>query len=363
MKRILTIAAVSLASLSATAQGWVYSEEFKTDFQTSQDKGLDFVNCKTGVKYDAWNALYCTRKNGIGSVARVGSRVNTSGLYGKVARAVAARRPGSSSSSRSSTSRRVGNYNYNTSDAHINWVHERQAQIQAAKEEAAYKKKMEELQRKIADDNRAAEVTAQTNAALQVQTNARMARDRWHATQGAALAQQRARQAIVRHGSQFDEMKPQSTGSQQASRLRGANKPRRTMTYNPKPRNTARRILPQVIRKQRDPEADAINRQRGKTFAANVAKMELQSRPQPSRILIDMEKSRGWNSGKQFVLSEHAVSSLGKDWISVDLKPQYAPSTKRKMTREDYHNLIAIEIIEQRPLTPAEEKYYDNLIP
>lgn len=374
MKKLILSAIICLGAIPAVAQGWVYSDEFKTDVWTSQDKGLDFVDCN-GTKYDAWNALYCTRTNGIESVQRLGSRVNTSGLYNKVARGVAAKKPRSSSSAKYSNTRSVGSYNNQFENSQFRrW---RQEQIQAAREEEARRKRWEEMQRRIADDNRAAAVTAQTNAALQAQTNARIARDNWHATEGAALAQQRARQAMVKQGPQFDKMKPQSTGSQQASRLRGTNKPRRTMTYNPRPRNTARRVLPQVqrkapvlsareqqLRQKQMQEALEMRKKRqiqARQLAINVAKMELQSRPQPSRILISQEKSKGWNSGKPFVLSEHATSTLGQDWNSESLTPKYAPSTKRKMTAEERHNLIVIEMIDQRPLTPAEEKYYENL--
>ncbi len=249
MKKLILTAAICLGAISVSAQGWVYSEELRTDVWTNQDKGMDYVDCSDGTKYDAWNALYCTRKNGIESVVRVGSRSNTSGLYDKVAAATRRSQPRNGSSAKSSSSRSVGTYNYNTSDAHIQWARNRQAQIQAAREEAAYKKRMEDMQKKIADDNRAAAVTAQTNAALQVQTNARIQRDRWHATEGAAQAQQRARQAVVVQGPQFDKMKPQSTGSQQASRLRGANKPRRFMApQNTNARNTARKPMPAVQR-------------------------------------------------------------------------------------------------------------------
>ncbi|GEM_PF-1755910 len=338
--------------------------------------------------------------------------VNTSGLYGKVARGVAAQRPRrNGSSAKSSSSRGVGTYNYNTSDAHIQWARNRQEQIKAAREKDAYEKKMMELQRKIADDNRAADVTAQTNAALQGQTNARIQRDRWHATEGAAQAQQRARQAVVVQGPQFDKMKPQSTGSQQASRLRGANKPRRVMaTPTPTARNTVRKPMPAVQRshtlspQQRQELRQAMLNRREQQHQKRLAIAESQksgSKKSPAayyddkgRLVIDEHaysslgknnvNNRGskpipypkpttpqspgarYTSDGRLVLDSHAHSSLGQDWRSEDLKPLPAPPSaatrvRRKMTQEEYHNLVVIELIDQRPLTPAEKEYYDNL--
>lgn len=411
MKKLILTTAICLGAISVSAQGWVYSEELRTDVWTNQDKGMDYVDCSDGTKYDAWNALYCTRKNGIESVVRVGSRPNTSGLYDKVAAATRRSQPRNGSSAKSSSSRSVGTYNYNTSDAHIQWARNRQAQIQAAREEAAYKKRMEDMQKKIADDNRAAAVTAQTNAALQVQTNARIQRDRWHATEGAAQAQQRARQAVVVQGPQFDKMKPQSTGSQQASRLRGANKPRRFMApQNTNARNTARKPMPAVQRshtlspQQRQELRQAILNRREQQRQKRLAIAESQksgSKKSPAayydnkgRLVIDEHaysslgknnvNNRGskpvpypkpttphspgarYTSDGRLVLDSHAHSSLGQDWRSEDLKPLPAPPSaatrvRRKMTQEEYHNLVVIEMIDQRPLTPAEKEYYDNL--
>lgn len=411
MKKLILTTAICLGAISVSAQGWVYSEELRTDVWTNQDKGMDYVDCSDGTKYDAWNALYCTRKNGIESVVRVGSRPNTSGLYDKVAAATRRSQPRNGSSAKSSSTRSVGSYNHNTSDAHIQWARNRQAQIQAAREEAAYKKRMEDMQKKIADDNRAAAVTAQTNAALQGQTNARIQRDRWHATEGAAQAQQRARQAVVVQGPQFDKMKPQSTGSQQASRLRGANKPRRFMApQNTNARNTARKPMPAVQRshtlspQQRQELRQAILNRREQQRQKRLAIAESQksgSKKSPAayyddkgRLVIDehayssLGKNNVNNRGSKpvpypkpttpqspgarytrdgrLVLDDHAHSSLGQDWRSEDLKPLPAPPSaatrvRRKMTQEEYHNLVVIEMIDERPLTPAEKEYYDNL--
>lgn len=381
MKKIIISAIICLGTITASGQKGLNDDYFGM-FEYVDNPEID---CNDG-RHDALVVPRCMARDFIKQDKKRGIDLttytyvkpdNTSGLYNKVARGVAAQRPRSGSSAKSSNTRKVGSYNYNTSDAHINWMRNRQEQIQAANEEAARRKRWKEMQQRIAEDNRAADVTAQTNAALQAQTNARIARDNWHATEGAALAQQRARQAMVKQGPQFDKMKPQSTGSQQASRLRGTNKPRRTLTYNPRPRNTARRVLPQVqrkapvlsaheqqLRQKHMQQALELRKKRqiqARQLAVNVAKMELQSRPQPSRILISQEKSKGWNSGKPLVLSEHATSTLGQDWNTESLTPKYAPSTKRKMTAEERHNLIVIEMIDQRPLTPAEEKYYENL--
>jgi hypothetical protein len=366
MKKIVLAAIFILGAISAMAQEWKYSEEFKTDFWTNQDKGMDFVDCN-GIKYDAWNALYCTRKNGIGSVVRIGSEPKTSGLYDKVARGVAAQRPRNGhSSTTSSRSGSVGTHNYNTSDSHIEWMHNRQAQIQAAREEAYRKKKMEEQQRKIAEDNRAQAVTAQTNAMLQPRTNARIQRDHWHASQGAAIAQLRARKSMVKVGPNFDKMKPKSTGSQQAARLRGSNKPRRFMAAN-NIRNTVRKPLTEVQR----PNSSPVQKIK-KLQQALHSKQQYQQNARQAVVVkkngTAQKKSTAAHYSKNgmLVLDEHAYSSLGKDWNGDGFKPLPPPPApvtkiKRKMTQEEYHNLIVIEMIEQRPLTPSEKNYYDNL--
>ena len=288
---------------------------------------------------------------------------NTSGLYGKVARGVASQRPKrNGSSAKSSGSRGVGSYNYNTSDAHIRWQRDRQAQINAAREKAAHEKKMRELQKKIADDNRAAAVTAQTNAALQAQTDARIQRDRWHASEGAALAQQRARQALVVQGPQFDKMKPQSTGTQQASRLRGANKPRRVMATG---NNTARKPMPAVQRshslsqQQREELRQAIRNRMEKQRQLRLAVAGKQ------KVAPKKTPAAYYDNNGRLVLDKHAHSSLGKDWHSESFTPLPAPPpvtrVRRKMTQQEYHNLIVIEMIDRRPMTQAEKNHYDNL--
>lgn len=360
MKKMYLAVMLSLGILSATAQGWVYSEEFGTDFWGNPELEKDFIDCRNGDRgdrIDAMQALQNTRKYGMYSVIRTGNHVNSSDIYNRVARGVAAQSSKRSSSSASSGSRRVGTKNYNTSDAHIEWVRNRQAQIQAAREKDAHEKRMKQ----IAEDNRAAAITAQTNAMLQTQTNARIQRDQWHASQGAALAQQRARQAVVVQGPQFNNMKPRSTGSQQASRLRGANKPRRFMT-EPKARNTVRKPMPsvqrhsQITEQQRQELQQAIRERRERQHALREA-MAQRKKAQTSKSPAAYYTTQG-----RLILDEHAYSSLGRDWGTIDLDPLPSPPPiKRKMTAEEYHRLVTIEIIEQRPLTPAEEKFYENL--
>lgn len=295
---------------------------------------------------------------------------NTSGLTYKVARGIAAQRPRRSSSSSGYKSYRVGNYNNAVENAHF--AAERRAQMEAARREAERRRRWEEQQRKIAEDNRAAAVTAQTNALLQGQTNARIASDQWNATEGAKLAQQRARQAMVKPGAQFDRMKPKSSGSQQASRLRGYNKPRRVMAAKPVKRNTARRALQPVNRKTSKLSAHeqqlrqqhlqrAIEMRKKRQLQLRNSQVTAQNQKQAKKSVAKKNPAAYYNKDTKLVLDSHAQSSLGKDWGSIDLKPVYAPSVKRKMTEEERHKLIVIEMIDQRPLTAAEEKYYENL--
>lgn len=418
MKKLILTAAICLGTIMASGQG--LNDGY---FGLFTDVHNPEIDCNTGLRDDMM-VQRCLTKDFISDDPNDSTRgadlttytyikpVNTSGLYGNVARGVAAQRlRRNGSSAKSSSTRSVGTNNYNTSDAHIQWARNRQAQIQAAREEAAYKRRMEEMQKKIADDNRAAAVTAQTNAALQGQTDARIQRDRWHATEGAAKAQQRARQAVVVQGPQFDKMKPQSTGSQQASRLRGANKPRRFMApQNTNARNTSRKPMPAVQRnhtlspQQRQELRQAILNRREQQRQKRLAIAESQksgSKKSPAayyddkgRLVIDehayssLGKNNVNNRGSKpvpypkpttpqspgarytgdgrLVLDSHAHSSLGQDWRSGDLEPLPAPPSaatriRRKMTQEEYHNLVVIEMIDQRPLTPSEKEYYDNL--
>lgn len=420
MKKLILIAAICIETITASGQGWQGLNDGY--FGLFKDVHNPEIDCNTGLR-ENMVVQRCMARDFINNNPTDPTRgadlttytyikpVNTSGLYGKIAAAIRRSQPRNGSSAKSASTRSVGSYNHNTSDAHIQWARNRQAQIQAAREEAAYKKRMEEMQRKIADDNRAAAVAAQTNAALQGQTNARIQRDRWHATEGAAQAQQRARQAVVVQGPQFDKMKPQSTGSQQASRLRGANKPRRFMApQNTNARNTARKPLPAVQRShtlsplQRQELRQAILNRREQQRQRRLAIAESQksgSKKSPAayyddkgRLVIDehayssLGKNNVNNRGSKpvpypkpttpqspgarytrdgrLVLDDHAHSSLGQDWRSEDLNPLPAPPSattrvRRKMTQEEYHNLIVIEMIDQRPLTPSEKEYYDNL--
>ncbi len=410
MNKLILTAIFSLGTIMASGQG--LNDGY---FGLFTDVHNPDVDCSTGVHEDMM-VQRCMTRDFINNDPTDPTRgadlttytyvkpVNTSGLYGKVAAVARRSRPRNGSSAKSSNTRSVGSYNYNTSDAHIQWARNRQAQIQAAREEAAYKKRMEDLQRKIADDDRAATVTAQTNARLQVQTDARIQRDRWHATEGAAQAQQRARRAVVPQGPQFDKMKSQSTGPQQASRLRGTNKPRRFMAPHTA-RNTVRKPMPAVQRchtistQQREELRQAILGRREKQLRQRLAGDEKRgavSKKSPvayyndkGQLVLDEHAysslGQGGNNGKpipssptkqspgtyytkngRLVLDEHAHSSLGQDWRSDDLKPLPPPPApvtrvRRKMTQEEYHNLIVIEMLDQRPLTPAEQKYYENL--
>lgn len=417
MKKLILTAAICLETITASGQG--LNDGY---FGLFTDEHNPEINCNTGLREDMV-VQRCMTRDFINNDPDDPTRgadlttytyikpVNTSGIYDKVAAGVRRSQPRNGSSAKSSRSRGVGTYNYNNSIENMQWRRNRRAQIEAAREAEAYRKKMEEMQRKIADDNRAAAVTAQTNAMLQVRTNARIQRDRWHATEGAAQAQQRARQAVVVQGPQFDKMKPQSTGSQQASRLRGANKPRRFMVpQNTNARNTARKPMPAVQRshtlspQQRQELRQAILNRREQQRQKRLAIAESQksgSKKSPAayydnkgRLVIDehayssLGKNNVNNRGSKpvpypkpttpqspgarytrdgrLVLDDHAHSSLGQDWRSKDLKPLPAPPpavtrVKRKMTREEYHNLVVIEMIDQRPLTPAEKEYYDNL--
>lgn len=380
----MILSAAILGAGDVNAQGYTGWDGARSN----QDRGNDYVDCSTGYREDmaAWRCMNQdwfreadpngTFDNNDWTVV-YGKMPTKSGIYGKVAAASAASRPRRSSSSSSSSVKRVLNNGQKvytgTKSSYFSaeskaWRAQRQAQIQAAREEAAARKREEERQRRIADDNRAAAVEAATNARLQQETNQAIASYQYHATQGARRAQQMARNASTVKGPQFAKHKQQSTSTQQASRLRGANKPRRVMKAQPQvqARNTARPVLKPVKRSAAVHYNDPVYKKRVNAYEAMMAKKELAMRPQPSRILISKEKNKEWNSGKPFLLDEHASSSLGQDWKSDDFKPLPMPPepvtrVKRKMTAEDYHKLVVIEMIDQRPLTPEESAYYDNL--
>lgn len=328
MKKTILIALAGLGALTASGQG--LNDGYFGMFEDGNNPEID---CNTGLR-DVMVVQRCMARDFI-DTDKGGSRGadlntytyrkpnNTNGISDGVWRAYMAQRPkrsnSSAGSSGSASTRRVGTSNYNTSDAHIQWVRNRQEQIRAAREEGARRKRIEDMRRRIADDNRAAAVTAQTNAMLQGQTNARIASDHWHANQGAVVAQQRARQAVVAPGAQFERLKPKSTGSQQASRLRGVNRPRRTMGQ---PRNTVRQQLPPVqrTRPQMTPERAAMLKK------ALMVRAELRRQ--------DAARQRLKNYCG-FVLDPHAVPTTGQDWY-VPINTPRIPD--REIKTSDYYD-------------------------
>ena len=340
MRKILITMVMAAGALVASAQAWEYNDEFKTDFLKSTPE-VEFVDCNRG-RMTAMGVQTCMRRDwmtyGANGTFINSKMTNTTGLYDKVAAGVAAARPkrsgGTSSSGGSKKMRGTGTYNYQTSDAHLQWVANKREQQREAARRAAEKKRQEAIARKIADDNRAAQVEAQTNARLQAQTNAAIARDHYHATEGAMMAQQRARRAARPRGPQFNRYKPTSTGADRASTLRGANKPRRVM--HPQKRNAVRPTLPPVQRQPMTAERAQMLRK------ALQVRAELRRKREVERRLAQY---------KGFVLDEHAHSTLGQDWHSDDFKPQpIAPpptsATIDQLTEEQRHQMIVEEMID-----------------
>lgn len=320
----------------------------------NQDKGYEYVDCNDK-EMNVWEAKYCTGRYGLGAAFHKSAIPNTSELYSKVARGVAAQRPISKSSS--STKGKVGSYNYQTSDAHRQWLANKQERDAQARREAAERKRLEDLQKKIADDNRAAAVEAETNARLQSETNRRIARDQWHATQGAQLVQQRAREAHKLTGPQFANNKPAMTAQQKAATLRNGNRVRKSGSTK---RNVARVVLPPVKRigftgaapRSQLEHALAELKKRQQKLAAQSSGQE------PAQPVMGKDVTVG---GTRFVLSDHATSSLGQDWETVTFTTPRIPSKEKpKMSEADYHRLYCIEMIEGRTLTPQEKAYFDQ---
>lgn len=378
MNKILITTAVMLATASIVmAQGYEYSEYFQTDMlPRSKDVDVEYVNCNTGRK-SLVQAANCMRQdwykggydNGYDHTLIKEKVTSTNGLYKKVAAGVAAQRPRRTSATGSAPTGhvkgKVGSYNYQTSDAHRQWMANRQAQIQVDRERKERLKREEEQRRKIADNNRAAAVTAATNARLQAETNRRIASDHWHANEGAQLVQQRARQAMVVQGPQFNKQ-PKMSAEYQAGLLRRQNKPRRQVYKPTYTRNTARRTLAQVHRTAQTDPARVAALQR-----ALAVKAELEKRKRDAeRLRMQQEKAKAENAprmvavnGKALVeLGPTAHSTLGKDWKTETFTTPDIPSKKRRMTQEEYHRLIVIEMIDNRPLTPAEDEYYKDLL-
>lgn len=351
MKYQILIVALLACILQVNAQD--YPQGDFSPFE-SQDKGYDYVDCK-GNNMNVWQARYCMGRYGLDAAYHKSAIPNTSGLYEKVAQAAAVQRPTTKSSS--STKGKVGSYNYQTSDAHMQWLADKQEREAEARRRAAEKKREEERQRSIADDSRAAAVEAATNARLQGETYRRIASDQWHATQGAALAQQRARDAHKLTGPQFANNKPAMTAQQKAATLRNGNRVRKSGSTK---RNVARVVLPPVKRigftgaapRSQLEHALAELKKRQQKLAAQSSGQE------PAQPVMGKDVTVG---GTRFVLSDHATSSLGQDWETVTFTTPRIPSKEKpKMSEADYHRLYCIEMIEGRTLTPQEKAYFDQ---
>lgn len=332
MKKIFT-AILSIVPLLACAQGWKYSERFRTDVWTGYvDRDIEVVDCSTG-PHEIRPMYQCFRQDAASGLSYgymiKSQKTNINGLTDKVARGVAAARPKRSSSSYYSSGRRSSystgragtSYNHATSQSHIDWVHQKQAERQEAIRRAQEKKRREEIRRRIEDDNRAAAVTAATNARLQGETNRRIQKDYYNANEGAYQAQQRARQAHKIVGPQFQRKK--TSNAERAKMLRGQNKPRRIMYPRRQPQNVARKQLAQVERKQLSPQQQKMLKR------ALMVRAELRRKN---------AAERKWAEYKGIKLSDGAVSTLGKDWNSEGLTtgPLAPPPTTRVSVKTKY---------------------------
>ena len=352
---IVLCAAVTTAIAPCQAQGWRYDERFKTDFLTSSvDREIEVVNCNTGSREMRAIGI-CMRQDvadGMRNpVVLQSHRVKTDGLYNKVSRGVAAARPNRTSSSSRFTAnsmseaRKTGkNYNHSTSAAGRAWRAKMAAERQESIRREQERRRQEKIRKKIADDNRAAAVTAATNARLQGETNRRIQNDYYNANEGAYLAQQRARQAHRTVGPQFKRQET-SSGSDRAKLLRRQNKPRRVMYPQRQPQNTVRKPLAQVERKQLSPEQEVMLKR------ALMVRAELRRKKAA-------EKKR--DEYKGIKLSDSAVSTLGKDWSSDDFKtgPLAPPVHVRSQYKEPAwltQHKDRLELLGQPPLTTDEE--------
>ena len=333
---------VSATQYTARGQGWQYSEQFGTDVWTGNtDYDMKIIDCNkgSGNAIDIYKCLLEDSQTSFANPTFVkGMGPNTSGLYGKVAAAVEAQRPKKSSGSKKGVA--GTSYNYQTSDKHLQWAAEKRAKDAAAREAAEENKRLKKLQQKIADDNRAAAVTAQTNAMLQHQTNRRIQNDRYNANEGAYLAQQRARNAHHIVGPQFDKNNPKATGAQKAQMLKGQNKPRRIMYPQHQARNTARKPLPQVKRTAVDPERAAMI-QRALAVKAELQRQKALKAKQEQKNKPKMV----YHNGKYLVvLDEHAHSTLGREWNTESLTtPPPPPINKPKMTTDERIDVFMYE--------------------
>lgn len=374
MNRIYSFFVTVLVACSTVfAQGWVYSTEFGTDVWVGNDqKDVEYVNCNTG-RRSAMSAQQCMRRdwfnggNDIGADHTFTSDVHktVAGLNKKVAAGISAQRPRRSSGT---TRGRVGTYNHQTSDAHRAWLEQKRERDAEARARVAERKRYKDMLKKIEDDKRAAFVEAQTNARLQRQTDKAIARDYYNAGEGAYKATQIAREAARPKGPQFVRNKQQMSAEYRAGLLRRQNKPRRVMNNAARFRgNPSRKNLPEVKRTQTvDQEQTAMLRKALAVKAELIRrKREEQKRQQASASHKTRSGTVDVNGKAMVQLGRHATSTLGKDWNTVSLStpdiPPRETKEKRKMTQKEYHNLIVIEMIDQRPLTPEERAYYSNL--
>lgn len=308
---LLLWCAVASTSMSCYGQGWTYSDQFRTDFWTGPvDYKVETVDCSTG-KHGTRNIGTCMRQdvaNGLSNGTVLKQFVpKTGGLSKKIATGVAAQRPRRTSASTSritassmSEARRTGkNYNYSTSKQHQKWKAQKRAQQANAQE----RRRQKAIQRKIADDNRAAAVTATINSQLQGDVDRRIQNDYYNAGKGAVAAQGRARDALRTVGPQYK--KQQTTGKQHAQLLKGQNKPRRVMYPQNQPKNTVRKQLPPVKRTSLNVMQETLLK-KALTDSAEARQKA--------------ENEKAWNEYKGIKLSDNAVSTLGKDWNSDDFK-------------------------------------------
>ncbi len=351
MRKILTTLLFA-TSILASAQAWTYSEQFKTDFWTGYvDRDITVVDCSNG-KHEMRPMAQCFRKDvasGLSHGYMIESQMtNINGLNAKVARGVAASRPKRKTSAgtyKYSTGKAGTSYNHATSQAHINWVHQKQAERQEAIRRAQAKKREEERRRRIEDNNRAAAVTAATNARLQGETDRRIANDHYNANEGAYLAQQRARHAHRTVGPQFQ--RKETTNANKAKMLRGQNKPRRVMYPQRQPRNVARKPLAKVERRQLTVEQSIMLKK------ALMVRAELRRKN---------AAEKKWNEYKGIKLSDGAVSTIGKDWQSDDFKtgPLSPPPLSPRRPQYVEPKWLAkhkemLEMLGEPPLTSEEE--------
>lgn len=359
MRKILNIiifASLILLANGVYAQSWEYSKEFGTDmWKGPVDHDVDYVNCTTGSR-EVMSIGICMNKDVADGFKKPSyiTDINKTldGLEDKVARGIEAQRPKrkkTSSSATGTTSNRGSgkagtSYNHATSQSHIDWVNQKRAQQEEARRREQERKRQEAIRKKIEDDNRAAATTAATNARLQGQTNRRIQNDRYHATVGAQIAQQTARQAHRTVGPQFT--KPKMSNANHAKMLRGQKKPRRIMYPQRQPKDTVRKLLAQVERKPQPSLRDSLIQR------ALKVKAELQQK-----------KAAGGNefAYKGIKLSDKAVSSLGKDWTSSDLKtgPLAPPPTTAVVKYKEPEWLTQEknmrEMLGEPPLTQDEE--------